>query len=767
MSSLVSAFCLTAKNGLLIFEKDVKLSNINDIKLQGQKGRIKESDKHLFAQHSGYYIHKKHLYFFLPKNQGLIEIPHENNLFFVVGPFNQWQKMMDWELRWKEKKQAWILKCPLALLPQKNFPFKFVSIFGQWIEPWSDYGYLQVDEQGNRNLQVRFECSGAHWLSFELKKELKTYEPCEVLYNNHSRAIDLLPWLSTFEPQHELGSIVKGAITYFGLFAPTVKAVWVELFKEGREHRKFPLELQADGVWTLKIVGNYENYCYYFIVENPDEEKIVDPYARQLLGPKGPGIITSFNPLIDFFKTHKKEDLVVLEAHVRDLTAHAAVPKNLSIFGQLQQYFLQKNYVKDLGINCIEFMPLTEYDTHSSADYHWGYMPAHYFALSSCYGTPEEFQACVKTLHDCNISVILDVVYNHAGVNNDLLKLNENYYFRHEKNGILTNVSGCGNDLRTESPAARKLILDSLLYFIDIFNVDGFRFDLAELLGVDTLNYLSKALKAHKPDIILIAEPWSFRGHIAYALRETDFSSWNDGFREFIFDYINGRGNCDGFKYFLEGSTAFLHETAQQSINYTESHDDYTWIDRLEDNDQKKRKTHCMFALLYLSLGIPMLCEGQDFLRSKGKVRNTYNRGDLNLLDYTQLKCAQDTHQWVKDLIAFRASRWGKLLKIKKFSSNYFRYFYSQNNSAMCVVYNADKSLGDRRILFAINPHPFVVEFELRNLNLNDFNLIATTDGFIKTSDKVSSFIHKEMLPPLSCEILIQENYQNPVKVFN
>ena len=745
---------------MLIFEQDIEIAVIEDVKIQGQDGRIKQSDKRVFARHSGYYIQKNQLHFFLPQEQVPHTLSSKDRIFFVVGAFNQWQKAIEWELRWSQKDQAWTLKCPLKQFPQTAFAFKFVSILGHWIEPWSDYGYWEYNEHGSRNLQVRHECSGAHWLSCELKSDLKTYEPCEISYKNHSQAIDLLPWLASFSPKCALGAIVKEKTTYFGLFAPEVKMVYVEVFQEGQKVKKFPLILQSDGVWNAEITGNYENYNYYFIIENPDQKQIVDPYARKLAGPQGPGIIKSLKPLKDSFKTHKKEDLMVLEAHVRDLTANADVLQNLSIFGQLQQYFSQKNYVNDLGINCIEFMPLTEYDTLLPNDYHWGYMPAHYFALSSCYGTPEEFQACVKTLHDRNIAVILDVVYNHAGINNDLFKLNEAYYFRHEKNGLLTNASGCGNDLRTESPAVRQLILDSLIYFIDTFHVDGFRFDLAELLGIDTLNYLANHLKKHKPDSILIAEPWSFRGHIAHALKETEFSSWNDDFRDFILDYVNGYGNTEGLKYFLEGSTAFLCKTAQQSIHYTESHDDYSWVDRLADDTESKYKTHCMFALLYLSFGIPMLCEGQDFLRSKRRIRNTYNRGDLNLLDYTQLKEAQDTHQWVKDLIAFRASPWGDLLKIAKPSSTYLKYFYSPHNSATCILYNADHSLGNKRILFAINPHAFEVSFDLNGLELNTFKLIATTDGFLKIFNKPSSLIERQGLPKLSCEILIQEEHQ-------
>ena len=293
MSSLVSASCLNPKNCLLIFDRDIEVADIGSLKIQDQEGRIKKTDKRLFARHSGYYIHKNYLYFFLPQEQISDTLALQNCTFFVVGSFNQWQKAIEWELHWKKSEQAWILKCPLYRLPQTTFAFKFVSIWGRWIEPWSDYGYVEYDEHGNRNLQVRPECSGAHWFSLKFEHELKTYEPCEVLYENQTQAVDLLPWLSSFESKNPLGAIVKEQTTYFGLFAPDVKTVHVELFKDGQETKKLPLTLQSDGVWTAEIPGNYENYYYYFTIENPDEKQIIDPYAHQLAGPKGPGVVKS------------------------------------------------------------------------------------------------------------------------------------------------------------------------------------------------------------------------------------------------------------------------------------------------------------------------------------------------------------------------------------------------------------------------------------------------------------------------------------------
>src|SRR5207248_6214987 len=184
---------------------------------------------------------------------------------------------------------------------------------------------------------------------------------------------------------------------------------------------------------------------------------------------------------------------------------------------------------------------------------------------------------------------------------------------------------------------ARRLIVDSCLHYLETFGVDGFRFDLAELLGVDVLRDVEAALKRAKPDVILIAEPWSFRGHIAGALRDTGWASWNDGYRKFLREYLRANGPAERMEYFLRGSPWYFAKWPAQTINYTEAHDDRTWIDDITEHadfngfaptSNDRQRTHLMAALLFMSLGVPMLAAGQDFLRSKGGANNTYQRGD-------------------------------------------------------------------------------------------------------------------------------------------
>lgn len=754
MSVLASAHCLTDRTGVLIFDEDVKISSLSKMTVQGQPMKLSYCPKKAFGQNSGYFIEKNTVVFYLGKKAVSAEIVAENTVVFVVGDFNQWQKNIIYELKWNVRHEAWMLKVPLKKLPQCTLYFKFVTALNQWIEPAKTCKNISLDFQGNRNLKLDFKQTGNHWVLFEVEHALNLAEPVVVQQNEQVKNVDLLPLLSSYYSDKKLGAYVKNHRTYFACFAPLAKKVEAKIVVS--KHKLcIPLIQKDNGIWVGEREEDFSNGRYWFKVWNPELQELVDPYAVALDAPKGPGVILNLKPYKDSFITPEKKDLVVLEVHARDLLADKG-PKHESIFSRLTHFFDHANYIESLGVNCVEFLPLTEFDTDSKNAYHWGYMPAHYFALSSNYGRPDEFQKCVKVMHEHGIAIILDVVYNHAGEMNDLIKWDKDYYFEHDSNGRLTNVSGCGNDLRSEAPMARKLILDSLLHLLDAYHVDGFRFDLAEILGVDTLNYLSSELKKKKSDIILIVEPWSFHGHISYQLKGSDYSCWNDGYREFLLKYVQGQGNVEGFKYFLEGSTGFLCEKSYESVNYTESHDDYCWRDRLTgDFETIKRKTHCMFATLFMSLGIPMISEGQDFLRTKKGVRNTYNRGDLNLLNYEDLENNQETHTYVKNLIELRASKQGDILKVERPTKTYFKYFYVQNSSAIGVLFNADNSLGGTQILFIVNPHEEEVHFNFHDLMVENFYLIADTKRFMdKKNRKLAS---KLTLPPNSCAIFMSE----------
>ena len=136
------------------------------------------------------------------------------------------------------------------------------------------------------------------------------------------------------------------------------------------------------------------------------------------------------------------------------------------------------------------------------------------------------------------MAVILDVVYNHVGIPNHLACLDRELYFSTDEIGRLTNHSGCGNDLNCQSEPARKLVMDSVKYLVQAFDADGFRFDLGELLGMELLKEMETELRKIKPKIVLIAEPWSFRGRLPFEMKETGYSLWSDSCRERILEYV-------------------------------------------------------------------------------------------------------------------------------------------------------------------------------------------------------------------------------------
>jgi pullulanase/glycogen debranching enzyme len=517
-----------------------------------------------------------------------------------------------------------------------------------------------------------------------------------------------------------------------------------------------------DSCWEAVVPANLHGRYYDYRVEGDNIHatrnfdaavRILDPYASATVGRSGPGIIVDFSHLPaprSCFMPPSWHDLVILEAHVRDLLAQAPIdlsPVERRGFKGLTRWLREPDcYLRELGVNAVELQPVQELDNVRPEDYHWGYMSVDYFAPASAYATDpargsqvEEFRELVDAFHEAGLAVILDVVYNHVGEPNHLLHVDKFYYFDCDREGKLSNWSGCGNDLRTTTPMGRRLTVESLLHLVTTYDVDGFRFDLADLVGVSTLQAVETALKAVKPSIILIAEPWSFKGHIGHALRHTGISSWNDGFREFITQYVLGTGNQEGLRYYLTGSPGLAVWPAQ-TVNYVQSHDDYAWIDRITENPwhrgdrptlNDQRRHHLMVALLMAALGIPMLAQGQDFLHSKQGVSNTYLRGDLNALDYRRIAQFPGTNEYFRHWIQFRLSPAGRHFRHHHHPpEGYFGHFGVPDTTAVGLLYNANFTYGPDRLFFAINPHFSPVTLETFSLRPGDFRQIADHERF-------------------------------------
>lgn len=571
-----------------------------------------------------------------------------------------------------------------------------------------------------------------------------------------------------------LGAFAGKRRTFFRVFAPNVSRLTVR-FGSRLEGRLEATEV-LPGFFEAAIGRNLHGQTYALAVETKvrgdwtDEEEwaVLDPYALATAGPIGPGIIFDRRLLprpATWPGCERWSDQIILEGHLVDLMGLAGRPVTYRSFADWIRE--PDNYPSDLGVTALELQPLAEME-ESTEIYAWGYMPTAYFAPTHRYGSGgaavvRDFAFLVDSCHRRGLGVILDVVYNHMSNKNSLRILGGDYFFRRGEDGRLTNYSGCGNDLRTEAPMARKLILDSLRYWLLVYGLDGFRFDLAELIDLETLCLIEVELKKIRPSVLLIAEPWSFRGHSALALRETGWSAWNDDFRNFVMAYLRGDGGADGLRYFLAGSTGHRCRFPTQTVNYTASHDDRTWIDGLterpnfdgtEPTGLDLRRTRLMFAILFMSLGMPMIAEGQDFCHSKGGVTNSYRDGNLNRLGAGRLSRFASLHDYVKSWIAFRRSDSGRPLRHEAVPPpEFFRFISaSDSNRALAVLYDG---AGNGALLFCINPENREVHFDYGALAGQNFRLLATESDFLATPGG-TLLDSARVLPSLSCRLFLR-----------
>ncbi|MBN2104764.1 pullulanase [bacterium] len=566
--------------------------------------------------------------------------------------------------------------------------------------------------------------------------------------------------LDLFYSRKSLGYRVENGIHIFRLFAPRAKWVKLVFFENYYEHCDAQIDMIKDeeGVWEVKV-DNLKSYRYYgYRVEGPDDETemfdssevLADPYSRAvvtknhfmhpaktLLFPPG-----DFDWEGDIWMKIPPEDLIIYEMHVRDMTLHPSSEIQDALRGTyLGLTSLEGrgglNHLLELGVNCVELMPVQEFgnievdyknedldilnDWNAYERNHWGYMTSYFFAPESYYATGgtmspnaymgqdgravTELKTLVKTLHHQGIAVIMDVVYNHVSQYdlNPLKFVDKKYYFRLDNDQNLTTASGCGNDFKTERPMSRKLILDSLIYWMTEYHIDGFRFDLATMIDYDTLKTLTKVLRKVNPDVVLIAEPWGRGKYDLQGFSQLGWGAWNDLFR----NSVKGDNPNDGlglifgrlwrnvtpeyiknifFGSVKNGGGPFLK--VSHAVNYLESHDDYSLGDFIriglnetdpsrpvDDLDAHSRlsetqlKYNKMAALILLtSRGSVMIHSGQEFGRSKviaptklpdtypGFIdHNSYNKDDeTNWINYAHMKMNQELVNYYSGLIALR-----------------------------------------------------------------------------------------------------------------
>lgn len=505
----------------------------------------------------------------------------------------------------------------------------------------------------------------------------------------------------------DLGFSYSKTGTKFKLWTPVAKYVKLELFDKENNLTLYDLTYKNSGIWRVYIEGDLDQYRYrYLVYVNGKEQYVIDPYG------KASSANGEFNYVIDFSKTYQMKynpdfsgnslDAIIYETSVRDFTSDETVNfKNRSKYlGFVEEGIVTKegksaglDYLVELGITHVQLMPIFDFEgvdeLNPNKSYNWGYNPHQFFVPEGSYSTDpndaysriNELKEMIDLLHSKNILVVMDVVYNHVSdsVNFSIEKLIPGYAYHVDRNGIITNVSGCNNDLASDRKMMRKLIIDSVLFWASEYKIDGFRFDLMGLIDYETMNEVRQELHNLDNRIIVYGEGWKMyssnltdrMAHMESKKVIPTIGFFNDTFRETIKGstfHRKGKGYTTGnftemetVKEMVLGSSRnrFLFKYTAQSINYIECHDNLTFFDKAmyitDDIELIYQQQLLATVMVILAQGVPFIHSGQEFFRTKNQVENSYKSDDsINKIDWSLRDKHEKRINFIREVIKLR-----------------------------------------------------------------------------------------------------------------
>jgi glycogen operon protein len=556
-----------------------------------------------------------------------------------------------------------------------------------------------------------------------------------------------------------LGATIVDDGVNFSLFSRTAQEVELLLFdrvEDARPSRVIPIDPLTSRTyhyWHAFVEGIRPGQIYAYRVSGPlkperglrfDPTKVLlDPYGRGVVVPKnydrkaaerpGDNAATAMKSVVADPHDYDWEGdaplalpaarTIIYEMHVAGFTKHpnsGLPPKTRGTYAGLIEKI---PYLKQLGITAVELLPVFQFDPQEAPPgkiNYWGYAPIAYFAPHTAFssrqdplGPINEFRDMVKALHKAGIEVILDVVYNHTAEGNEhgaTLSFrgidNRNYYILEEGGAKYANYTGCGNTLNANHPIVRRMIVDSLRYWVEDMHVDGFRFDLASILARDATGHplpnppvlwdieSDPALAGTK----LLAEAWDAAGLYQVGSFVGDaWKEWNGRFRDDVRDFVRGTpGSVSKVADRMVGSHeiyAHKEREAEQSINFVTCHDGFTLNDLVsydekhneangeqnrdgandnrswncgvegptdEPDIERLRNRQCknLLTLTILSLGTPMILMGDEVRRTQRGNNNAYCQdNEISWFDWSLVQRHADILRFVQILNASRSLR--------------------------------------------------------------------------------------------------------------
>ncbi|WP_066366885.1 type I pullulanase [Neobacillus fumarioli] len=500
----------------------------------------------------------------------------------------------------------------------------------------------------------------------------------------------------------------------FKLWAPTAVQVKLKLKPPESPFAEIIKMKRYDrGIWSIVINRELENYQYSFLLQiNQEWREAVDPYVKAVTANGKSGVILNLEktrePWTELPPIESPVDAIIYETHIRDFTIHpgSGIKHKGLYLGAGELHAKGKDggatglsYVKELGVTHLQLLPFNDFagvdELNPEQEYNWGYNPLHFNTPEGSYSTDPanpyaricELKQLIEQIHRAGLRVIMDVVYNHVYIREEssFEKVVPGYYFRHDELGLPSNGTGVGNDIASERRMVRKFIVDSIRFWMEEYNIDGFRFDLMGILDIETMKEIRDVCNRIKKDAIIVGEGWNLNTPLAFEHKAiianqdklSDIAQFNDVFRDCLkgstFNLLD-KGYALGNEHYLEaaceaitGSIGYntngqglFHEPVQ-SVNYVECHDNHTLWDKLQiclsdADDEIRRKYHRLVTgLCILSQGIPFLHSGQEFFRTKQGEGNSYRSPDtINWLDWDRKSEFKDHVEYIKGLIHIR-----------------------------------------------------------------------------------------------------------------
>ena len=506
--------------------------------------------------------------------------------------------------------------------------------------------------------------------------------------------------------------------TTFKLNAPKKPTLRIyEAGRGGNAIKKIKMKQTAENVWEATVSGDLKGKFYTFDIGR-GETPGVFAKAVGINGHRGAIIdMQTTNPSgwnSDHRLTLKSPaDLIIYEMHHRDFSIDPS--SGLVNKGKFLALTEQKaiRHLKELGINAVHILPSFGFASIDEANtttpqYNWGYDPQNYNVPEGSYSFDAEqptrrileFKQMVQALHKAGIRVILDVVYNHTfdikGGNFD--RTFPMAYYRYTADGKPSNGSGCGNETASEKPLMRQFMLESMKYWADEYHIDGFRVDLMGIHDIETMNLIRKELSSIDPNIFIYGEGWT-AGTCAYPTEKLALKAHIKqmpgiaAFSDEIRDALRGPfsdekqasflGGIAGFEESIKAGIAGMIAHPQvdytkvnytkepwaneptQMIAYVSCHDDMCLVDRLKasipeaayDMEEVIRLDQLAQTVVFTSQGIPFMLSGEEMLRDKKGVHNSFNSPDeINHLDWNNLKKYPQVFAYYKGLIQMRKS---------------------------------------------------------------------------------------------------------------